>query len=399
MGELEYALETIDGGTFEDLAMDFLRHKGYDVHESGSTGRDGGWDARIQLSDRTGIAHVSTRSDWRYKLNQDAKKVKKLEDDRGVNYDLFVFVTNKEVTGQQELDIEDEIYEEFRWKLQIIHRDNLLGELRQNLPKLAKRYLDVDLTTDHDHHRRIEQLRDERVETIQNRNEHATNLPAGSVVALHIIPNSLFAQEKQSITNFPDPPSFGATLSGSPETRGQEKIRLGDRLGDNQYASYSLLRNDGLYEAVDWWRVAENDHDGCKIARINATVDVSDEGLDASIVITVKNVTSVLRDAGFSGVVFVSSSIIGASNAKLSTSKSRNDSLWSPPELGREVYSSELYPVPIHKNELMEHIEPLLSEIWREFGYEKGTENIEEGIWVGGSVSINRETLLEKGEQ
>lgn len=190
------------------------------LHESGGTGRDGGWDARIHLDDRNGIAHASTRGDWRYKLQQDAKKVKQLEDDRAEDYDLFVFVTNKEVTGQQELDLEEEIYEKYGWRLQIFHRDNLLGELRQNLPKLADRYLDIDLGTDHDHRRRIRQLRDERIEAIRNRNGHAANLPGGSVVALHVIPNGLFLQKKKNITELPNPPAFGESLGAPVKTLG-----------------------------------------------------------------------------------------------------------------------------------------------------------------------------------
>lgn len=77
MDKLEFALETIDGGTFEALAADFLRVQDYDVHESGRTGADGGWDARIELGGRNGIVHTSTQTRWKRKLRKDAKKVKK----------------------------------------------------------------------------------------------------------------------------------------------------------------------------------------------------------------------------------------------------------------------------------------------------------------------------------
>lgn len=399
MNELEYALETIDGGTFEDLSMDFLRSKGYEVHESGRPGRDGGWDARIQIGSRNGIAHASTHRDWRPKLRQDAQKVAQLEKDRDENYNLLIFVTNEKVTGQQELDLEDEIYEKYSWKLQIFHRDNLLGELRQNLPDLADRYLDVDLGPDHDHRRRIEQLRDERIEAIRTRNEHAANLPEGSAVTLHVIPNGLFSQEKKDITKLPNPPAFGGSIAAPIKTLGQEKLRMGRRRGDDEYESYSLLRNNGLYEATDWSRVVENNRSSEKEEWINASIRHSDRGLDASVVITIKDVVTALRDAGFSGVAFVSLSILDAPYAKLSTSKSRNDSLWQPPQLGKEVYTTNLYQVPISEEEILKYIEPVLSEVWRECGYEEGTKNIEDGEWARGSVSGTQETLLKEGDR
>ncbi|WP_312912784.1 hypothetical protein [Natronosalvus caseinilyticus] len=44
MDQLEFALDKIDGHTFEDLSMAFLRGEGYDVHESGGSGSVGEWD-------------------------------------------------------------------------------------------------------------------------------------------------------------------------------------------------------------------------------------------------------------------------------------------------------------------------------------------------------------------
>lgn len=105
MDELGFALDTIDGRAFEDFAMAFLREEGYKIHESGGTGPDGGWDARVEMGSRHGISHVSKRKDWRRKLREDAKKVKELEDDRSEEYDLFVFVTSQEVQGNQQLEM------------------------------------------------------------------------------------------------------------------------------------------------------------------------------------------------------------------------------------------------------------------------------------------------------
>lgn len=140
MDELEFALENIRGHAFEDFAMAFLRENGYQVHESGGSGPDGGWDARIELGNREGIAHVSTQKTWKRKLRSDADKVKDLEDDHGEDYDLFVFVTNQDVGGDKELDMEEEIREQYGWTLKIHHRKEILGELRQNAQDLAENF-------------------------------------------------------------------------------------------------------------------------------------------------------------------------------------------------------------------------------------------------------------------
>jgi len=132
MDDLEFALEKIHGHVFEDFAMAFLREEGYSVHESGGAGPDGGWDAQIELDERTGIAHASVQKRWKRKLRSDAKKVADLEDELGEDYDLLVFVTNQDVGGSQELDMQDEIREEYGWNLQIHHKKEILGELRQN---------------------------------------------------------------------------------------------------------------------------------------------------------------------------------------------------------------------------------------------------------------------------
>jgi hypothetical protein len=40
----------------------------------------------------------------------------------------------------------------------------------------------------------------------------------------------------------------------------------------------------------------------------------------------------------------------------------------------------------------------MLDGFWRQFSREDGTPNISEGTWVGGRITIDRETLLEEGD-
>jgi hypothetical protein len=43
----------------------------------------------------------------------------------------------------------------------------------------------------------------------------------------------------------------------------------------------------------------------------------------------------------------------------------------------------------ISGNNLIRNLEPMLSEIWREFSYPDGTKNIEAGEWIGRKVEID----------
>ncbi|MDQ2050759.1 hypothetical protein RBH26_09695 [Natronolimnohabitans sp. A-GB9] len=74
--ELEFNLEIIDRRPFEQFGMAFLRALGYEVHESGASGPDGGWDRRVKLGEREGIVHMSTANRWKQKLRKDAESVR-----------------------------------------------------------------------------------------------------------------------------------------------------------------------------------------------------------------------------------------------------------------------------------------------------------------------------------
>lgn len=398
MDELEFALETIDGQRFEDFAMAFLREEGYEVHESGGAGADGGWDARIELGERNGIAHASKRKDWKRKLREDAKKVEQLEEDRGEEYDLLLFVTNQRVTGQQELEVEDEIQSEYSWRLKLLHRDNILGELRQNHHQLAEKYLDADLQRDSDHLEEIEELVQDRLKQIRNRDGDASEIKLGPAVVLHIIPNGIFSKTKvKSAGKIPDPPILYERHS-YPETRGKSTIAYGNHLGSDEKPSYGLLRNDGLYESVSTSAIITgNGGDQWIRGAIQSGAGI---GLDAHVVLTTRDVISKLAEMGFSGSAFVFLSFLDASEVKLDRpNQSRGIRLSDPSTFGTDFYTTEYGTVQIRSEEVIGDLEPILSEIWRQFGHEAGTENIEDGKWARGSYTVNGDTLLEEGDR
>lgn len=397
MDELEFALENIDGVTFERFTMAFLRDSDYDVHESGEAGADGGWDAQVEIGDREGIAHASVQNRWRRKLRDDADKVHSLEEERSEDYDLLVFVTNQSVTGVQEMEMKSEIEEEYGWSLEIIHRDNILGELRQNKQELAEEYLDIDLNRDQDHLAEIEELRDRRLDGITDRTGYASDLVDEPAVVLHIIPNGIFSKHKvRSADDIPTPSILYELVSDYPETRGKYKITYSQEGGPDEEVAYGVLQNDGLYESVTTSAIMRG---GRGDLWIRGGMTSTALGLDPSVVITAKRTLKDLAEMGFSGTVFVSLTFLGASDVKLETERTRRGlSRGGSHTLDTNFYTTELYPVQIGSEENIENLEPLLSEVWRQFGHENGTPNIVDGMWDSRSVRVNREVLLEEGD-
>lgn len=398
MDELDYALETVDGTDFEKLAGAFLRTRGYEVKESGVHGRDGGWDARIRIDDRTGIAHASVQDDWRPKLRKDAEKVAELEDDRDEDYELFVFVTNQEATGQQELDMEDEITEEYGWKLQLFHRENLLGSIYNEHPELADRYLGVDLSVDTDHLAELKELRDERIEVIHRRDGDAEELVDGPMMVLHIIPNGISSnQPVRPATEIPNP----WVLGGLGVSRGQSsgKARYAwdrDRrsLTDTDARpGYAVLRNNGLYESVTT-KLFHSTVEG--EVWVKTELDRRGPEMGTSVLITVRETLAALDEMGYVGSAFVWVTVLDAEDTMLQDGMNLYHQVGDHPVFGVDRYTTEYVTVPIgeHVHEVViREMEPVLSELWLQFGHSEGYSKIEEGEWVDPPVRLGNYTF------
>ena len=386
MDELEFALLEIGGTPFEEFSMDYLRSQGYRVHESGGQGRDGGWDARIELGGERGIAHVSTRKDWKVKLRNDAEKVKELEEESGEEYDIFVFITNRHVSGEQELEIESEIEEEYGWNLILHHQTKILGELRQNHPELADRHLGVDIGGGPEYLDELKSLRETRLDEIQNRSGEAEDLDEGPTVVLHVIPNSVFSHETVRPADLLSPLVLGDTIIIGGESRGKMKYTPEHR-GDG----YAFIRNDGLVETATTSMFYEGHEEGD--LWISGIVQSGAMGLDGAVILTLRQVLNALSDAGVSGVASVALSFLNAENAKLQHDTGIKNPFQSHALLGSTRYSTEFVTVDIGETEIIQDIEPMLSEVWRQFGIEEGTKNIDEGEWHGGGINVNAGNL------
>lgn len=380
MNELDYALDTVDEGTFENLAAAFLRSRGYRTREIGVSDALENWNARVAMRVRSGIAHASVAEDWREQLRSDAEEVKRLEEESDERHHLFVFVTNQDVSGQQEFDMEDEIAEEYGWRLRLYHRQDLLGEIYNHVPGLAKHHLDVNLGFDTDHLADLEELLAERLNVIQERRGEATDLDPGPTVAVHVVPNGVFSTRKtRSTTDMPDPSVLAG--SGSPAVDARGKLKVAYDYDDSlAYRGYALLRNDGLYESVTTRLFSESDG-----LTLRASVEDDRPGLDAAVVVAIRDALAHLRSMGYSATASVWISVLDASGARLDPGRVERSSV-SSPALGVDRYSTEVVTASIADREFAEivkDLEPALSELWREFGYDAGTRNVEDGEWTG----------------
>jgi hypothetical protein len=396
MDDLEFALANIRGHPFEEFAMAYLREQGYNVHESGSSGPDGGWDGQVEIGEREGVAHASVQERWRRKLRSDAKKVKQLEDDRGKDYDLFVFVTNQDVGGRQELDLEEELEDKYGWKLRIHHREEILGELRQNAQDLAEDFLDVDLQKGHDHIEEVEELCNSQLDDIQARKGHARDLIEGPTVVLHIIPNGVLSKRTNRSSGIPEPSVLFERLTSYGESKGKYTISYGSGGSGSEQHSYAVLRNDGLYESASVDAFIEKYDDLWLQGFIQDSVGI---GLDASVVLAARNTMEDLSKMGFSGTAFTWISLLDADDVQLVTPDDLGSSLHrSPKTISTDRYTTEYATLQIGDRHVIEGLEPILNELWREFGA-NGTPNIEDGCWARGTFNSNENALLQEGDQ
>lgn len=381
MDKLEWAVDTVDGTTFEKIAGELLRHEGYDVHESGVIGADGGWDARIEIDSQKGIGHASVRNDWRVKLREDAKKVETLEDKQDMSFDLLVFVTNQHVSGQQEINITNEIEQEYGWDLKILHRRDVIGITGNERPDLAERHFGFNPKREDDHIEQIIELRDDRLDTISNREGVAKDLVNGPVMVIHIIPNGVFSGNYVDRSDeIPDLAGVGQlNRSHATETTGKGKLFAHSTIGQ-PYQEYTYLRKDGLFEANDTW-VFQQNREG------NLVIENSrnkKESLDCKVGITVQAGIRELKDMGVTGTAFFFISLINAEGVKFAYDDVHGPAYQQP--LRTSNYTTEVVEIPLEQADVVDAIEPPLREIWQELGWEQSIHYDENGNWIGPTI-------------
>lgn len=384
MDKLEWAVDSAGGTTFEKIAGEILRNEGYDVHESGVIGTDGGWDARIETNGRKGIGHASVDNNWRRKLRDDAESVEELEEEQGESFDLLVFVTNQHVTGQQELDMEAEIKEEYEWDLKILHRRHIIGITGHERPDLAERHFGFNPKRNDDHLDQIIELRDERLDLITDREGVASDLEGGPAAVVHLIPNGVFSGNYvQRSDDLPGLSRMGElNVHPGTETVGKGKLNAEGRI-QQSYRSYTYLRKDGLYEAVDTWVFREGEDNGLLL---NNARDAK-ESLDCKVGITVQAGIRALKEMGVTGTVFCFISLLDAEGATIDYESRISGPAMQQP-LRTDQYTTDLAEIPLAEADVTDSLRDPVTEIWQELGWNINLHYDENGNWQGPIVQF-----------
>jgi hypothetical protein len=238
---------------------------------------------------------------------------------------------------------------------------------------------------------KLKSLRETRLDEIQNRSGEAEDLDEGPTVVLHVIPNSVFSHETVRPADLLSPSVLGDTIISGGETRGKMQYTHEHR-GDG----YAFIRNDGLVETATTSMFYEGHEEG--ELWISGIVQSGGMGLDGAVILTLRQALKALSDAGVSGVASVSLSLLNAENVKLHYDTGIRSPFQSHAVLGASRYSTEFVTVDIGETEIIQVIEPMLSEVWRQFGIEEGTKNIDEGEWQQGRINVNAGNLS-KGDR
>ena len=130
---------------FERLATDLLCRNGFPDITPVEGPRDRGRDSEIRLfrslgkSGSTTFFQYSTERKWKSKLRREWRKVRQY----GHQPDLYVFVTNQSVSGEELDALRTEASNEYGWELNIYSREWLRLQLEIANPDLALRYLGI----------------------------------------------------------------------------------------------------------------------------------------------------------------------------------------------------------------------------------------------------------------
>ncbi|RJT07485.1 restriction endonuclease [Halococcus sp. IIIV-5B] len=397
--DLEYEVDNMSGSQLEKLLPGFLRARGYEVRETNRTGKDGGVDAYVSLGDASGIAHASVRQDWRRKLRDDASKVKDLEDD-GKEITLLVYFTNQSITEPNIQEMNEEIMDEYDWRLEIFHKPSIIGTLESDAPGLAYRYLDVDLNRDQDHLDEIQEILSTRIDTIQSRDDFTGGLQPGPVAVLHLVPSGIASGSSvERVEDLPNPPIWGhLTGAHSPYMNGDAKYCTNAR--SETFPSYTYLRTDGLFEAVTTTPFGKNEGD--------KFIFNNNQGrrvwLDRDLALTAKAGLNRLQKIGFNGNIHAVITLIGIDGFRM-TVESRTYELAGIdyPRFKSEKYQTRMVDTPVsagdydhdgHRIVVESHdmiydcLEPLITQYWQQAGHKDGCPYFDDDRdWIGPEYS------------
>lgn len=365
--DLEIALEKVDAETFEKLAADILSERGYDVSPTEGTGADGGRDADLGRSDETGVAHFTTRNDWKQKFQSDAKKTV----DRDLNQDFVVFVMNQPPEPPRVVDkVRDQLQEKFGFPVTILTRADLRTQLTTRTPYLAEEHLGVDATkTTPDPVEKMEELKAERLLMIESRTNALPNpLPPGPCAVLHLFPIGMFSTDYGVFpSDLPDPPFFGGRrVPQTGRAIGDGVVAINDRRG-GEHPEYVYLAEEGYIEAVTTLAFQEETVDAFKPVEANQI----DPELDRYLMQTVPDSLDALAEIGAQPPIYAFVSLTGVRDYEFPTSFGETPLGISPRPFSQRAEPK--YSIIEAMDDDGTGLQQSLDRLWQRAGRQKGS--------------------------
>lgn len=257
---IEAVLQAIgDRAQLEQLASDLLQREGYNVDPTGTRGPDNKRDALLTRNGEQGILHCSVSQYLKGKLWDDAQKAAS----RDEHYDIFIFATTQNPSGSKRDQLEDDISNEYGWRVRILD----LQRLRNNLQGDPDNH---DLICEHlrinpnhafkDPEEDAQAFYQSRIEDLQAYNGYYGSIEPTDdlaeregrpILTVHMIPAEAFGSDHDRLgSNLPDPPGF--RWRGYTQQYGDFVI-TGDNSGLNgeaPFESYACFHEDGWAEAI-----------------------------------------------------------------------------------------------------------------------------------------------------
>lgn len=257
---IEAVLHAIgDGARLEQLVSDLLVREGYEVDPTGTRGPDAGRDSLLSRSGEQGILHCSVSGQWESKAHEDASSA----DERPEDFGFFIFATTQNPAGVKRDRVEEEISEEYGWRVQILDLERIRNRLQGNIENhdLIREHLNIDPNHAFDnpsddaeefYRDRIEHLLDREGYYGKIAEEHSLydndDLP---ILAVHMIPAETFGSDhNRAGSDLPPPPGFGR--KGHTENFGDFVLNADSKAlyDDEPFHHYSCFHEDGWAEAI-----------------------------------------------------------------------------------------------------------------------------------------------------
>ena len=368
----DYRLSEIEDGPLERLAIDLLtrtdRYQGVDPQ--GGRGKDGGKDGLL-LDNPDGasvIIHISRRQDWRQKLEEDLRKAA----DHDRDYDIFVYVTNQIITGNQKPipDVAQPFVDEHEWEIDIWDGELLRSELDNNHQDLRERYLQI--ARDEDPSKKAARLIDERLRLIRRRDHKLPRpLRSGPASVLHLIPHEAIAGSSEFINEeLPRPQLPGRFPGHSYENTvdGAVSYAPGGSTSESDLA-YIYVDAEGWVEAVDAFIGNEESKTigGERFEKLLG--DGYEYGREA------------LDKLGFDGPFEVGLSVLSVKGYSFATGRSSGLNRTGPKEFRRDDIEANPYTLEEVESQTGDAMKRAFDRVWRGARWSDGSPYYSESGW------------------